>query len=126
MEIGGPKDENLKKIFSMMSSMAQGINEGKIGGPKPLGSKACVGCCKIFGRAHRDGTLKPDVCKECRKTLVAGGTIFVCDDQRMVKILPKETGRIKVKPEYAGRIVKVPKLWMDQLHLAIPAEKSEG
>lgn len=118
MELKGPSDDTFRKLAGMIPGIADGMNSGQIGGgdTNPKGSKVCVACSRMFGRTRNNGELKPDVCKTCRKVLLDGGTIFICDDQRILVVRSKDGTTARIAEKYQGRIVKVPNSFMDQLY----------
>lgn len=97
--------------------MAQNYANGEFGVHLRPPSKVCSACLKMFGRPLKLGALqRKDVCKDCRRVLQAGGTIFVtATGQKRVIVQARKDSDCSVNPKYKGKIVQVPEAWLEEL-----------
>lgn len=124
----GPSEENLDRLFKMLPSMAKGVGNGRIGGK---GSSiiryprfSCPACMKVWGKPFQKHPPVHKNCRECDKCLQAGGIIFICMDDRFVRVTPK-SGK-EINPSYAGKILRLTVEAMTHFLSHLPSDPSDS
>lgn len=117
----GPSEENLARLAKMLPTMADGVIAGAIGGKgKPVHywpRFQCPACRDRWGKPYILSDKDPEqrTCNACRKVLKKGATIFITEGDKRYFVLRSKAGGVQINPEFRGKILKVPKSYMDRL-----------